>query len=920
MISPPQKLPKSRKISLRLVLIIPFVLQIMGAVGLVGYLSFRSGESAVNKLANQLMNQTGNRIHDHLDNYLQNKQQAVAINYKAVQRGSLNIKDIETVRSHLWQQINLSTTLSATGFANEKGENIMYFSPRENQKEDTFILREIALPDIRTTNIYQVDNYGKKYKLLETKTNGPDMRSTPWYLTVKQKKKQTWGPIFIDKATSNLVINTLFPIYDNQKNLQGVFHSGVRLGTISTFLNELKFSPSGQTFIIEQEGNLIATSTLEIPYFKDDSGKLTLLNVTKSQNPQTRAIGLELQKQYPDLTQIKIPVFLTVNFEDDLLFVHIQPYQDEYGLNWLLVKMIPRSDFMSEIDANTKTTILLCLLTLVIATGLGIITSNFIIKPVKGLSHASIAIARGELNQEVKIKGITELETLADSFNAMASQLKSSFETLEQRVVERTAELAIAKEKAEVANQAKSTFIANMSHELRSPLNAVIGFSQVMMRTKNLPSEQYENAGIIHRSGEYLLNLINNILDFSKIEAGKTTLNKTDCDLYCLLDDLEDMLHLKAVNQGLELRFHRTNDIPRYINTDSIKLRQVLLNLLGNALKFTQEGEVVLTINAQENKNTENYTLSFTIRDTGVGIAQDDLGKLFEAFSQTQSGQQAQEGTGLGLVISRQYIQLMGGDITVESELGKGTTFKFFIQVQLGKETNINNIETKHILALAPNQPTYKLLVVDDKEINRQLLIKLLAPLGFKIKEANDGKNAIEIWEAWQPHLIFMDMRMPVMDGYEATKYIKSHVKGSATAIVALTASVLEEEKAILLSAGCDDFLRKPFRENTIFETLTKHLGVKYIYDEMTVQNQKNLTIAKMNELPLLTSQKFYIMPKNWIIKLSEALMEADTEQVMNLIKEIPQTEAIFTQELTKLVRQFQFEQILDLIEPIINK
>ncbi|MBL1209721.1 ATP-binding protein [Geminocystis sp. GBBB08] len=931
MISLQQKLPKSRKISLRLVLIIPFVLQIIGAVGLVGYFSFRSGESAVNKLANQLMNQTGNRIHDHLDNYLQNKQQAVAINYKAVQRGSLNIKDIEAVRSHLWQQINLSTSLSATGFANEKGENIMYFSPRENQKEDTFILREISFPDIRTTNIYQVDNYGRKSKLLESKTNGPDMRSTPWYLTVKEKKKQTWGPIFIDQAASTLVINTLFPIYDNQKNLQGVFHSGVRLGTLSTFLNELKFSPSGQTFIIEQEGNLIATSTLEIPYIKDDKGKLTLLSVTESQNLQTKAIAFELQKQYPDLTQIKTQISLTVNSKNNLLFVQIQPYQDEYGLNWLLVTMIPRSDFMTEIDANTKMTILLCLLTLVIATILGIITSNFIIKSVKGLSQASSAIARGELNQVVEVKGISELETLADSFNSMASQLKSSFETLEQRVEERTTELAVAKDKAEVANQAKSTFIANMSHELRSPLNAVIGFSQVMMRTKNLPAEQYENAGIIHRSGEYLLNLINNILDFSKIEAGKTTLNKSDFDLYRLLDDIEDMLHLRAINAGLELIIDRGENLPHYIYTDSLKLRQVLLNLLGNAIKFTKEGEVVLTVDSPKTltkvfnkglkplalpeETTENYTLNFIIRDTGVGIAQEDLDKLFEAFSQTESGQQAQEGTGLGLVISRQFVQLMGGDIAVESELGKGTTFKFSIQVQLGKEIHSNNIETKHILALAPNQPTYKLLAVDDKPINRQLLIKLLTPLGFEIKEASNGQEAIAIWEEWQPHLIFMDMRMPVMDGYEATKYIKSHVKGSATAVIALTASVLEEEKAIVLSAGCDDFIRKPFKENTIFETLTKHLGVKYIYEEMTAQNGINLTVGGIHESPLLTPEKFQIMPKEWLIKLSEAVMEADTEQVMNLIAEIPKTEGIFAQQLTKLVRQFQFEQILDLIE-----
>ncbi|MGL6284836.1 MAG: ATP-binding protein, partial [Microcoleaceae cyanobacterium] len=447
-----------------------------------------------------------------------------------------------------------------------------------------------------------------------------------------------------------------------------------------------------------------------------------------------------------------------------------------------------------------------------------------ITRPILAISKASKDLALGEWqnsdqeNDLIKTKNIAEISTLADSFNSMSHQLQTSFETLEHRVEERTAELVIAKEKAEVANQAKSAFIANMSHELRSPLNAILGFSQLMLRNKNLPQEQSENAGIIHRSGEYLLTLINNVLDFAKIEAGKTTLNEKDFDLYQLLDDLEDMLHLRATNAGLELIFDRADDLPRYIHSDGVKLRQILLNLLGNAIKFTETGGVVLRVNSIFNDQTENYTLDFNINDTGVGIAPAELSGLFEAFSQTKSGQEAQEGTGLGLAISRQFVRLMGGDITVSSELGKGTTFQFSIEVKAG-QANINhqNIHEKRVISLAPNQPIYKILAVDDKPINCQLLIKLLIPLGFDVQQASHGKEAIEIWESWQPHLIFMDMRMPIMDGYEATKYIKSHVKGSATVIIALTASVLEEEKAIVLSAGCDDFMRKPFKESTIF-------------------------------------------------------------------------------------------------------
>ena len=259
----------------------------------------------------------------------------------------------------------------------------------------------------------------------------------------------------------------------------------------------------------------------------------------------------------------------------------------------------------------------------------------------------------------------------------------------------------------------------------------------------------------------------------------------------------------------------------------------------------------------------------------------------------------------------------MGGDITVESELGKGTIFQFSIVVQLGKETDkIEHINPKRVLKLAPEQPTYKILTVDDKPINCQLLIKLLSPLGFEVKEASNGQEAIEIWNQWQPHLILMDMRMPVMDGYESTKYIKSTTQGNATAIIALTASVLEEEKAITLSAGCDDFMRKPFKEYTIFEILTKHLGIKYIYEDMTDGNSQ--TGVKINELSQLTTEQFQIMPQEWVLRLYQAVLEADDQEIIRLIPEIPETEAALAKILTKLVRQYQFEQIIDLIEPLV--
>jgi signal transduction histidine kinase/DNA-binding response OmpR family regulator len=499
--------------------------------------------------------------------------------------------------------------------------------------------------------------------------------------------------------------------------------------------------------------------------------------------------------------------------------------------------------------------------------------------------------------------------------------LQAANSELEQRVIYRTIDLqkseANARElavKAEAANQAKSAFIANMSHELRSPLNAVLGFSQLMLRANDLPPDHYENAGIIYRSGDYLLTLINNILDLSKIEAGKATLNPSDFDFYRLLNDLEDMLHLRASNAGLKLLFHRDENVPHHICTDELKLRQVIINLLSNSIKFTSKGEITLYVFQGDRETADIFYLHFRIRDTGVGIAAAELPKLFNAFTQAQAGKESHEGTGLGLAISRKFVQLMGGDISVDSELGKGTTFQFYIQAKLGQETNRKSAEENpRVLALAPGQPTYKILVVDDKPINRQLLIKLLVPLGFEIKEASNGQEAIAIWDEWEPHLIWMDMRMPVMDGYEATKYIKSTTKGNATAIIALTASVLEEEKAIVLSAGCDDFLRKPFAEHTIFDALAKHLGVQYIFAET------NAPILEQTPQSFLTSPQLTCMPKEWIMQLHEAALEANTHLVLQLVREIPATETSLAQALAKLASQFEFEQLVDLAEPLIN-
>ena len=542
-----------------------------------------------------------------------------------------------------------------------------------------------------------------------------------------------------------------------------------------------------------------------------------------------------------------------------------------------------------------------------------------------GLLYLENNLATGAFTPDrLKVLNLLSSQAAISIENAnLYTRLEDYSRMLEHQVERRTAELVAATREAqnartvaEEALKAKSTFLASMSHELRSPLNAILGFSQLAIRSQNLPAEHRDHLSIISRSGEHLLTLINDVLDMSKIEAGRTTLNEKSFDLYRLLDELEDMFQLKADDKGLQLLFDRAPEIPQYASTDPIKLRQVLINLINNALKFTREGGVSVRVSVpsdQKQQTTDNsqLTIHFEVEDTGPGIAPEELDSIFEAFVQTKIGQQAREGTGLGLPIARQFAKLMGGDLTVSSEVGHGSTFKFDIKIGVARVADIETGQpTGRIIALEANQPRYRILVVDDKWNNRQLLIKLLSPLGFELREASNGMEAVEIWQSWQPHLIWMDMRMPVMDGYEATKQIKGTAKGQATAVIALTASILEEERAVALSVGCDDFIRKPFREADIFETMTKQIGVRYVYD-----NSVERICSTPTKVDTLDLAALGVLPPQLLANLKQATIDCDMSSINRLIDEIRCRDAALADELAILAADFKYDEILKLIQ-----
>ncbi len=475
------------------------------------------------------------------------------------------------------------------------------------------------------------------------------------------------------------------------------------------------------------------------------------------------------------------------------------------------------------------------------------------------------------------------------------------FKNNTEKLISSEHQLKLAMENAKSANQAKSIFLARMSHELRTPLNAILGFSNILKKSMNATIQEKQNLNIIKKSADHLLNIINEILELSKIEAGKIEINPKNFDFFELIKDIENIFAFRCEAKNLKFNITLSKNLPNFIKADVQRLRQILINLLGNSLKFTNQGEISLYIYALNNK------LFFEVKDTGIGIDIKNQEKIFKPFEQVKLDNYTQQGTGLGLAITKELISLMGGAIYLKSQINKGSEFYFSINYEKVDMAELNTkLQTKEIKGIKKFQDEKTILVVDDIRENRDLIAQLLSFYGFKTLEANSGLMALELFENQNENekidLIFMDILMENLDGLQTMQIIRKKENGENIPIIALSANVFEEDKKEAINAGANDFLPKPVEEKDILQMLEKYLKIEFEYECENKDEDEELFI----------SEELKNLPKEFFIKLNEKALLMDNEGILEFLKEHKLSDNL-QKYIKNLLDEFKYQELLDL-------
>ncbi len=825
--------------SIRFLISASFVILMVITLIAISTIIFTSWDKSSDSIIEKMENDASKDIVNELDTLLHVPININEMNQKIIENEMLDLTDKE-VRDIYFASILQSSDSEIYSFKYGL-ENGDFYGARRNADDDIEIYRSTA--ETNGHSFY----YSTNEDLTEDEFIGDfgefDPRTRDWYQLAKTAGKPIFTPPYNHFVKNDLVISSNYPIYNTEGILQGVLGTNITMTSLNHFLEEVLADELATALVIDRvTGELVANSIGKSNFKLLDDGSFKQLTVDSIDNTAILTAYEAYKKDTTDTDTIQ-------ETADGKLHVRLTEYKQS-GIDWLIITGIPNTLFAAEIHQNIQTAILLSVIALLLSFAIYRRSTDAILQPINELIETAEKFSKGDLRQRARVYKDDEIGHLTRAFNKMADELDRHIHHLEDKVRERTTEiqktnleLKFAKIQADKANEAKSEFLANMSHEIRTPLNAVIGFSELL--SNSIQDEKYKNyLQTIHVAGNNLLTIINDILDLSKIEAGKIELHYKPINMRKIMSEIQTMFRHNVQHTRVEYKLDIHNELPELILFDEVRIRQILLNLVNNAIKFTEKGHVKVTLQVfpSHSNDSSSIDLQLSVEDTGIGIPVSEQERIFEAFTQI-SGQSIKKygGTGLGLSITKKLVETMNGTISVQSKAGKGSTFLVqFINVQVAATGTLPE-ETDLSIYWKNKFSDETILVVDDIETNRYLIKEWLTSFGLRVMLAANGHEALKACETKKPDLIITDLVMPIMDGFETALKLKENPETCNIPIIALSAS----NHVDIPEGTFDDYLIKPINIGQLVKTITKYLHI---------ENEAENTVSKVeNQLQLQT-------------------------------------------------------------------